>query len=150
MKHLGTIYRMKEDSIGSPSIYLGANVKEWTVQDEFGKCTTCYVMGSSSYVKESIRIVENLMEKHDISHTSTRRNGRSSPFSSADYRPELDSTECLNDELMTVFQNLMGMLRWICELGWIDIIHESTLLSQYMIQPRVGHLNQALRKYLNI
>ena len=54
MNHLGTIYRMKEDSIGSPSMYLGANIKEWAVQDEFGKCTTCYAMGSSSYVKESI------------------------------------------------------------------------------------------------
>ena len=124
---------MKEDSIGSPSMYLGANIKEWAVQDEFGKCTTCYTMGSSSYVKESIRIVEGLMKKYNISHTSTRRNSRFLSFSSADYRPELDSTEYLNDELITVYQNLICMLRWICELGRIDIIHESTLLSQYMI-----------------
>ena len=101
-------------------------------------------MSSSSYVKESIRIVLGLMEKYNISHTSTRRNGRFSPFSSADYCPELDSTEYLNDGLITVYQNLMDMLRWIRKLGWIDIIHESTLLLQYMIQPRVGHLSQAL------
>ena len=89
---------MKEDSIGSSSMYLGANIKEWAVQDEFGKCTTCYAMGSSSYVKESIRIVEGLMERYNISRIFTRRNGRFSPSSSTDYHPELDSTKYLNDE----------------------------------------------------
>ena len=29
-----SICRMKEDSIGSPKIYLGANVKKWLLQDE--------------------------------------------------------------------------------------------------------------------
>lgn len=44
----------------------------------------------------------------------------------------------------------MGMLRWLYELGRVDIIHESTILSQYMVQPRMGHLIQALNifKYL--
>lgn len=92
------------------------------------------------------------MKKYDIEPSSTRRQGRDTPFSSSDYRPELDSSEYLNDELMTVYQNLIGMLRWLCELGRVDIIHETTLLSQYMVQPRLGHMTQALNifKYLKI
>ena len=44
----------------------------------------------------------------------------------------------------------MGMLRWMIELGRIDILHESSLLSQYMAAPRSGHLQQALNifKYI--
>ena len=66
---------MKEDSIKSPSMYLGANVKTWAVQDEFGKDTTCYAMGSSSYIQESLRIVDDLMNKYNLQPSSTRRIG---------------------------------------------------------------------------
>jgi len=45
---------------------------------------------------------------------------------------------------MTVFQNLIGVLRRICELGRIDIVYETSVLSQYLAQPRVGHLQQCL------
>ena len=44
----------------------------------------------------------------------------------------------------------MGMLRWMYELGQINNLSESSLLSQYMALPREGHLQQALDifKYL--
>ena len=40
------------------------------------------------------------------------------------------------------------MLRWICELDIVDILHETSLLSQYMAQPRIGHLKQATHIFL--
>ena len=42
------------------------------------------------------------------------------------------------------------MLRWMCELGRIDVLHEAALLSQYMASPRDGHLQQPLNifKYI--
>ena len=43
-----------------------------------------------------------------------------------------------------MFQNLIGMLRWMCELGRIDILHETSILSQYLANPRNGHLMQAV------
>ena len=45
---------------------------------------------------------------------------------------------------MTLFQNLIGMLRWTCELGRIDILHETSILSQYLAQPRLVHLQKAI------
>ena len=66
------------------------------------------------------------------------------PFSNQDYRPELDCTPYCNDVLSTVYQNLIGILRWTCELGRIDILHETAILSQYLAQPRIGHLTQCL------
>ena len=44
----------------------------------------------------------------------------------------------------------MGMIRWMCELGRIDILHESSLISQYVTAPRTGHLQHAINifKYI--
>ena len=50
---------------------------------------------------------------------------------------------------------MIGILRWVVELGRIDINLEVSLLSQYLAQPRIGHLLQAcnifryLGKYSN-
>jgi hypothetical protein len=48
--------------------------------------------------------------------------------------------------------NYLGVLRWIVELGGVDIHHEVAVLSQYLANRRVGRLSQALHnfKYLDI
>ena len=48
------------------------------------------------------------------------------------------------DILVNVYQNLIGILRWMCELGRIDILHEVSILSQYLPQPCTGHLQQVI------
>ena len=83
------------------------------------------------------------MAKHGFSYTSTWRHGRKSPFNSHEYCAELDITNYCNYDLIIVFQNLIGILRWICELGRIHILYEVSILSQYSAQPCVGHLEQA-------
>lgn len=42
------------------------------------------------------------------------------------------------------------MLRWLCEIGRVDILTETSLLSTYLCSPRSGHLQQVLHvfKYL--
>jgi len=40
------------------------------------------------------------------------------------------------------YQGLIGILRWIVELGRIDIIVPVTMLSCYLMPPREGHLQQ--------
>ena len=41
------------------------------------------------------------------------------------------------------YQHLIGVLRWMVELGRIDIALEVSLLSQHLALPRVGHLEMA-------
>ena len=45
------------------------------------------------------------------------------------------------------YQNMVGILRWACELGRLDILLETALLSQYMVSPRKGHLQQAINVF---
>ena len=99
-------------------------------------------MGSESYVKEAVRVCDDLMKKHGMSYTSSGKHGRKSPFNSHEYRAELESSNYCNFDMMTVFQNLIGILRWICELGRIDIVYEVSILSQYLAQPRMDFFSR--------
>ena len=73
----------------------------------------------------------------------TLKNNAKTPFRT-DYRPELDWTPKLDDRRVTYFQGLIGILRWICELGRLDILVAVSMLSRYLACPRRGHLDQAL------
>ena len=56
------------------------------------------------------------------------------------YHPELDiSPELLPDEA-AYYQSLIGILRWIVELGRIDITGEVSKMSSHVVMPREGHL----------
>ena len=134
-------YRLRE--IGPPKRFLGSDIKSKQYMDEDGHVRSCWAFGSDSYVKDACSIAEEHMKRNGISYPSTRRHGSSSPYSSQAYRPELDSTDFCDSHLTTMFQNLIGVLRWIVELGRIDIQLETSLLSQYLAQPRIGHLEQA-------
>jgi hypothetical protein len=69
-----------------------------------------------------------------------------SPFTQ-DYRPELDTSEELNVERATRYQSDIGILRWIVEIGRIDIITEVSLLASHLALPRIGHLMQVWHIY---
>ena len=144
MNRINDGFRLKNNTIETPKIYLGTDVRQWNFTNDKGQDSKCWALGSESYVKEATRICEKLMTTHDLKFTSTKRNGRKTPFSTQDYRPELDDTLYCDSTLLTVYQNLIGVLRWICELGRLDILHEVSIMSQYLAQPRIGHLHQTL------
>ena len=83
------------------------------------------------------------MKTHNLTCPSTRRYSSSSPFSSSSHRSELDVSSHCDDVLTGVYQSMVEVLRWIVELGRIDIQLEISLLSQFLAQPRMGHLSQA-------
>jgi hypothetical protein len=56
------------------------------------------------------------------------------------YKPEIDVSEMLSEEHATEYQQLIGILRWMCEIGRVDILLETALLSAYNANPRKGHL----------
>ena len=142
--HIATVYRVKDGSVKEPSRYLDKNIKKWSYTAMNGESMTAYALGSSTYIKEAVRIVKKNCINCKLTYKPKLRFD-SCPFSNNDYRPELDSTEYCDETKLTLFQNLIGMLRWTCELGQIDILHEVLLLSQYLLDKhRIGHLNQAI------
>ena len=60
----------------------------------------------------------------------------SNPFP-GDYEPEMDTTLTLNPELASWYASLIGMLRWMVEIGRVNI----------MASPREGHLDALLHMF---
>ena len=143
---IGRLWKMKESSIEKPSLYLGGKCREV----ELTNGTKCWAFGSSQYVQSAVKNVEEWLAK----------NGRSLPKKAeapfkAGYRPEIDiSRELVGDEA-SYYQSLIGILRWIVELGRVDICLEVSLMSSHLALPREGHLEALfhmfayLRKYHN-
>jgi hypothetical protein len=133
MDHLRTAYTLKEGSVQQPETYLGADVRIHRLAD--GK--TAWAISSDTYVKRAVAEVER-----ELSYVGKQLKKKVvSPLASG-YRPELDATPELDERKASYYASLMGVLRWIIELGRIDIIVEVGLLARFQANPRQGHLEQ--------
>lgn len=56
------------------------------------------------------------------------------------YWPELDQTAELYAQQLNYYQGLVGVLRWICKLGWVDIL----MPPQYLVSVREDKLQYLL------
>jgi hypothetical protein len=135
LKEVQGTFKFKNDKIEPPEFYLGAKLQKKEINGYH-----CWTITSQDYVKAAVQNVEEVI----------KQNGRRLPTSHIDtpmnitYAPELDITEELNEDDTTYFQELIGVLRWATEIGRVDILLEVSLLSQYLANPREGHLEQAL------
>ena len=60
------------------------------------------------------------------------------------YYLEMDGTTKLSQKDISSFQELIGMLRWVIEIGRLDIHTEVSLLLAYPDSLRLGNLEQVL------
>ena len=139
MDQLESSYYVKQKSIKFPDIYLGSRVKK--VNDRSGH--TAYATSSNDYVTEAIKIVESRMKDLHLSFTKSAKSP-TGPFSNIKYKPELDVTNFCSAEEHQLYHQAIGILRWMIEIGRIDITVEVSLLSRYLSQPRTGHLVELL------
>jgi hypothetical protein len=148
MNDLGKLYELKPESVREPDLYLGANIEKVQLPDGRSE----WAMTSRTYVKNAVKIVENLLAE-DGDETRMRFAAKN-PFPSG-YRPELDVSAELHDEMMSRFLQLIGILRmgggtWSSRHlpGSIAIVPTPSFTRQ-------GHLNAAyhifayLRKHEN-
>jgi hypothetical protein len=128
-------FKFKNGKIDAPEFYLGAKLQKKAING-----IECWTITSQDYIKAAVKNVEE----------AVKRKGRKLPTSNIDtpmnitYSPELDVTTELNEDDITYFQELIGVLRWATEIGRVDILLEVSLLSQYQASPREGHLDQLL------
>ena len=144
-------YKVREDTIKEPDYYLGADIRKV----HFSDGSFAYTMSSESYVKNAVKNIKARLNDDGLKFNnklSSLEFSARQPFSSIDYRPELDTSAECDERQTNFFQNVMGVLRWLVELGRIDIAYEVSILSSYLAVPRTGHLQQALHivKYIDI
>ena len=91
----------------------------------------------SQYVQAAINNVENSLKENG----KTLIKAAKTPLQN-NYNPELDTSKELSDEESNQYQSLIGILRWIVEMGRIDICMEVSVMSSYVACPREGHYNE--------
>ena len=132
---LKAVYDLKEESIGPPKIYLGAQIGKTQLSNGY----SAWHMAADKHVKNAIQVVQDLL--NEDGHGLVLGKAKT-PFPT-NYKPELDVTNELNEAMLSRYRQLIGILRWAVELGRLDIYLEVSLLSQYLASPREGHLETA-------
>jgi hypothetical protein len=130
---IGKYFDLKGESIGAPDIYLGGKLHE----EKLTNGNKAWAFGSSQYVKAAVDYVEKYLGDEQNLTLPAKAN---TPLKT-DYCPELDVTAELLPQDALHFQSLIGVLRWIVELGGVDICCELSMLSSHLALPCEGHLH---------
>ena len=138
---LGRYFELKEESIGPPKLYLGSRIRK--VQLENG--IECWAASSSQYVQAAVKNVEEYLGKDQ--NPKMKLPTRAETPLQTSYRPELDVSPELGPVEAAYYQSLIGILRWIVELGRVDICLEVSMMSSHLALPRVGHLQHLLQTF---
>ena len=131
-EELGKYFGLKPESIGPPKIYLGGKMRKVTLDNG----VDAWSFSSAQYVKSAVKNVEETLRKKGeklIKRAPT-------PFPHG-YRPEVDLSQELNPEEASYYQSLIGILRWIVELGRLDICCEVSMMATQLAMPRKGHMD---------
>ena len=115
---LGRYFNLKEESIGPPKIYLGGSVRK--VKLENG--VECWAFGSSQYVQYSVKNVGECLAKQVTERWKLPPKAET-PLRTTN-RPELDVSPELGYTEAAYYMSLIGVLRWIVELGRVDVFLE--------------------------
>ena len=99
MSQLDQHCMVKKDSIGFPDIYLGAQVSVY----QLGDGTQHYALSADKYVQEALKNVRDHLEARN------RQLKKKTPgVLPTGYRPELDTSQYLNDEDANYYQQQNG------------------------------------------
>ena len=128
-------FNFKKDEIVPPTNYLGGTMS--MIDNTSGK--PCWAISLGNYVTSFVKTVEETLAKKLV-----RLPSRCYTPLSKSYKPDLDDTGELKADGIQFYQELIGSLRWAIELGRVDILLETSLMSKFVAMPREGHLEQVL------
>ncbi len=99
-------------------------------------------LSPSKYIVQAVKncqlqLTERLARKYSIPARADN------PFP-VDYDPSTDLSDILDPVCSSFYQHLVGAMRWMVELGCIDIATEVSMLFSYLACPREGHLENVL------
>ena len=66
------------------------------------------------------------------------------------YDPEMDTSPELDPDRESNYLTIIGILRWMIELGRINMIIEVSLLSSHIALPREGHQEASVHVMMHI
>ena len=131
LKDLG--YKLK--GVGAPRYHLGGDFRR-VEHPEPGMLT----WGSYTYVKKMLD-----QYKHLFGQEVPKREIHA-PLEPGDH-PEIDETDFLEGQDISIYQTMIGAMQWAVSLGRIDIFCATMTMSRFRGGPRKGHLERLKRVY---
>ena len=125
-------FKLKGDKIEPPDMYLGAQLGTMQVEGN-----ERWFMSSEKYVKSAIQNIEEKLQK-----TGQRFPSKCKTPLAYGYRPKVYIIPELKADGLQRYQELIGILPWAGELGRIDILMETSMMSTHAAMPKRGHLEQ--------
>jgi hypothetical protein len=115
MDKLQNDYGFALSAMGAPERYLGSNMEKVMIPGDYtGR--EYWSMSSHSYVRNAVNNVKQLLLEENRFLKTTAKTSLPSG-----YRPELDTSEELHNKMASRYSQLIGVLRWMIELGRINI-----------------------------
>ena len=116
LAQLDKYVKMKPTSMGEPNMYLGATLKKMCLENG----TDAWANSPEKYVWSSVENVVKYLK--DLGDNRWKLPSKcSNPFA-ADYDPKSNESEILTAKLALWYALLIGMLRWMVEIGQVDIL----------------------------
>ena len=143
MKRIQENFKLKDNKIEPPDVYLGATL--FKIKCDSGKyCCTIY---PEQYVKAAVTSVEEVLAR-----SGKRLLSKCVTLLLRNFSPWLEDSPELMEDGVQQYQELIGQLRWVVDIGRLEILLETSLLSRYLDKPRVGHFKQAFHifEYLKV
>ena len=106
-QEIGKYFKLKEELIGPPQLYLGGQMRKV----ELTTGVHAWSFNSSQYVQAAVKNVEQHLEERNLKLVTRAE----TPISTL-YRPEIDVSLELNPTDAAYYQSLIGILRWMVEL----------------------------------
>ena len=138
LRKINDYMKLKPSSIGDPDIYLGTKLK----QVKLDNGVWAWAMSPSKYVQQAVANCRTHLKANYAGHYTLKKRA-DNPFP-LNYEPGTDLSEPLVPDLASYYQSLIGVMRWMVEIGRVDIATEVSLLSSHLAYPREGHLDAAL------
>ena len=127
-------FKFKKNKIEPPEFYLGAKIEKKTLGNR-----EMYTICSRDYAKLAVQNIEKRANEKGLVFSKKVK----TPMTKS-YIPEMDTSDELDSDGITFYQEVIGILRWMIEIGRVDILTEVSLLSSYQAAPRKGHLMELL------
>ena len=130
--------KLKHGSVKEPDQYLGADIGKMHLPNG----DNAWTMSSDGYCKAAIQNVETWLAAKDALLPT-----KAACVFPSGWKPETDVTDLLCASDVSYYQQQVGVLRWMVELGRIDIGTEVSMLAAYSAAPRQGHLAAILHLF---
>ena len=131
MKGIHITFKLKDDKIDEPEDYLDATLEKTIFSDG----SQCWSMSSVKYVNAAVQNVKETLVK-----SKKRLPGCCVAPLQSGYWPETDDSDELKADGLQYYHKMIGVLKWIFELGQVAIFLETSLMSAHLSLPRIGHI----------